>query len=83
LLFSAVTFSFISGNTDEDGGPYFVIDPYTAQLYTAFPFDYETRKIYNLTLQIRDESPAPGGPPLLINIFNLTLVSPHDFCGVY
>ena len=70
----SVTFSFTSGNYDAIGGPYLSIEPYTARLHTAFPFDYETRALYPLTLLIRDESPALGGPPLILVYINLTLV---------
>lgn len=49
------------------------LQPFTGQLFPVFHFDFEYIKSYNLTLQMRDESPANAGPPLLLLYANVTL----------
>ena len=76
MLRCTVTVSIIGGNVGAGGGPLVSLNATTGRLFTAFPFDFETANLYNLTLEIRDASSALGGPAVVYSYYNLSLVWP-------
>jgi hypothetical protein len=77
-LVPAGNLTFIEGNELVVAGSpvtLLTLDPLLGRVSPAYHFNFEFVSSYNLTLNIRDDSVAPGGPPVLFINTSVQLVS--------